>query len=164
MGEAVATKTPQTVTPKGGLIAAGLAAVLALTALFVQPWEGRKYTPYRDIVGVLTVCDGHTGPDIEQRKYTDAECDAFLKKDLEIAHKAIERCITAPLKQHEEAALTSAVFNIGPRVVCGSTLQRKANGGQPFCAELKKWVYAGGEVIRGLVRRREAEYQMCIGN
>jgi len=148
---------------KGGLVAVGVAAVLALTALFVQPWEGRRHTPYYDIVGVLTVCDGHTGKDIEQRIYSDDECDAFLKADLAIAHKAIERCITAPLKPHEEAALTSAAFNIGPRVVCGSTLQKKANSGLPFCAELKKWVYAGGKVIRGLVKRREAEYKMCIG-
>lgn len=147
-------------------VAAGLVAVLALAAAIVKPWEGKPIgnMPYRDIVGVLTVCHGHTGKDIEQRSYTDAECDAFLKKDLAIAHKAIERCITAPLKPHEEAALTSAAFNIGPRVVCGSTLQKKANSGLPFCAELKKWVYAGGKVIRGLVKRREAEYKMCIGS
>lgn len=156
-------KTPQAVSPKGPIVATVLAAILALTAVFIKPWEGRKYTPYRDIVGVLTVCDGHTGKDIVQKRYTDAECDAFLKKDLEIAHSAVAKCITIELKPYEESALTSAAFNIGPKVVCGSTLQKKANAGQPFCAELKKWVYAGGRVIRGLVNRREAEYQMCIG-
>ena len=98
---------------------------------------------------------------ISEENVKDAECDAFLKKDLAIAHKAIERCIAAPLKPHEEAALTSAVFNIGPRVVCGSTLQRKANAGQPFCAELLRWDMAGGKKVKGLTRRRQAEYKLC---
>jgi lysozyme len=30
---------------------------------------------------VLTVCDGHTGPDIiAGKRYSDAECDAMLAK------------------------------------------------------------------------------------
>lgn len=148
---------------KGGLIAVGVAAVLALTALFVQPWEGRRHTPYYDIVGVLTVCDGHTGKDIEQRIYSDAECDAFLKADLAIANSYVRKCIARPLTTNQEAALTSAAYNIGPRVVCGSTLQRKANAGQPFCAELLRWDMAGGKKVKGLTRRRQAEYKLCVG-
>lgn len=148
---------------KGGLVAVGVAAVLALTALFVQPWEGRRHTPYYDIVGVLTVCDGHTGKDIEQRIYSNAECDAFLKADLAIANSYVRKCIVRPLTTNQESALTSAAYNIGPRVVCGSTLQRKANVGQPFCAELLRWDMAGGKKIKGLTRRRQAEYNMCIG-
>lgn len=31
--------------------------------------ENIAYMPYRDIAGVLTVCVGHTGPDIEMRRY-----------------------------------------------------------------------------------------------
>lgn len=159
----MASQTPQPVSPKGPIVATALAAILALTAVFVKPWEGRKHYPYYDIVGVLTVCDGHTGKDIQQRYYSDMECDVFLNKDLTVAYQHTMRCIPGLLKDHERVALTSAAYNIGPKVVCGSTLQRKANAGLPFCAELKKWVYAGGKVIRGLVRRREAEYQMCIG-
>lgn len=34
--------------------------------------EGREYTAYRDVVGVITVCDGHTGSDIVWgKRYTD---------------------------------------------------------------------------------------------
>ena len=148
---------------KTGPIALVAALVIAATALFVQPWEGRRHTPYRDIVGVLTVCDGHTGKDIEQRIYTDAECDAFLKADLAIANAYVHKCITVPLTKNQETALTSGVYNIGPKLVCGSTLQRKANAGQPFCAELLRWDMAGGKKVKGLTRRRQAEYKLCIG-
>lgn len=146
---------------KTGAAALVAALVIAATALFVQPWEGRRHTPYYDIVGVLTVCDGHTGKDIEQRIYSDAECDAFLKADLAIANSFVRKCITVPLTQNQESALTSAAYNIGPRVVCGSTLQRKANAGQPFCAELLRWDMAGGKKVKGLTRRRQAEYKLC---
>ncbi|MBO1564165.1 glycoside hydrolase family protein, partial [Yersinia pseudotuberculosis] len=45
--------------------------------------EGREYIPYRDVAGVMTICDGHTGKDIiPGKKYSDAECDALLQKDL----------------------------------------------------------------------------------
>ncbi len=148
---------------KTGAAALVAALVIAATALFVQPWEGRRHTPYYDIVGVLTVCDGHTGKDIEQRIYSDAECDAFLKADLAIANSFVRKCITVSLTKNQETALTSAAYNIGPRVVCGSTLQRKANAGQPFCAELLRWDMAGGKKVKGLTRRRQAEYKLCIG-
>jgi lysozyme len=146
---------------KTGAAALVAALVIAATALFVQPWEGRRHTPYYDIVGVLTVCDGHTGKDIEQRIYSDAECDAFLKADLAIANSFVRKCIVAPLTKNQETSLTSAAYNIGPRVVCGSTLQRKANAGQPFCAELLRWDMAGGKKVKGLTRRRQAEYKLC---
>lgn len=151
---------------KGTALAGAItAAVLAATAVFVQPWEGRELQPYRDIVGVLTVCDGHTGRDIEAGKtYTHAECDAWLKTDLATAYQSVERCITAPLTVNQASAFTSAAYNIGPSVVCGSTLQRLANAGdvRGACDQLLRWRYAGGKVVRGLERRRAAERELCL--
>lgn len=113
---------------KGKLIAGGLAAaVLALTAPLVSKWEGVRYAPYRDSVNVLTVCYGHTGPDIVPGKaYTKQECDDLLAQDLVEANEAVNRCLPMPKLPQIEAALTSAAFNIGPSVVCGSTLQKRA--------------------------------------
>jgi lysozyme len=148
------------------LSAAGFAAlVIAAAALFISPWEGREYKPYKDVVGVLTVCDGHTGSDIEQRRYSDAECDQLLKTDIGIAYRHVDRCITGNVTQGQAVALVSATFNIGPKVVCGSTLQRKANAGDwsGACAELDRWVYAKGRKLKGLVRRRAAERAICEG-
>lgn len=140
------------------------AAVIALAALLAQPWEGRRNTPYKDIVQVWTVCDGHTG-DVEQRRYSNAECDQLLRRDLQEANDHVRRCIRVPMPVYTEAAFTTAVFNAGPKLVCGSTLQRKANAGDldGACAELSRWDYAGGRKVRGLTRRRVAERALCEG-
>ncbi|WP_405045477.1 glycoside hydrolase family protein [Pseudomonas aeruginosa] len=44
-----------------------------------------------------------------------------------------------------------------------STLLRKLNAGdvRGACAELSRWVYAGGKKLGGLVRRRAAERELC---
>ncbi|HGM8337746.1 TPA: glycoside hydrolase family protein [Pseudomonas aeruginosa] len=44
-----------------------------------------------------------------------------------------------------------------------STLLRKLNAGdvKGACAELSRWVYAGGKVYKGLVNRRKAERELC---
>ena len=147
------------------LVAGVLSLAMAMTAAFVTPWEGRRNEPYTDIAGVPTVCVGHTGSDVESRRYSDAECDELLQKDLAAANATVRRCISVPMTTGQEAALTSATFNIGPSVVCGSTLARLANSGNwaGACAQLDRWVYAGGQRVAGLVRRRTAERALCEG-
>jgi lysozyme len=74
--------------------------------------------------------------------------------------------VKAPLADHEAAAVLSWGYNVGVSAACTSTLVAKINAGAPakeWCVELKRWVYAGGKKLRGLERRREAEYTMCIG-
>jgi len=142
----------------------GSALVLALASPFVMKWEGNRNTPYRDDVGVLTVCYGHTGPDIiADKTYTLDECDALFQADLETARQHVARCLPMPKLAHVEAALISATFNLGAQVVCGSTLQRKAqaNDWPGACAELDRWKYAGVRVMRGLVLRRADERALC---
>ena len=147
-------------TGRGPALAVG--GVLTLAAALVAYWEGYRPEPYRDIVGVLTVCYGHTGG-IENRRYTKAECEAFLREDLAEANAHVRRCIGRPMPESVEAALTSATYNVGPRIVCGSRLQKKAQAGdwKGACAELSRWVYAGGQRVRGLVNRRAAERALC---
>jgi lysozyme len=143
------------------------AAVLALAAGLIGKWEGVRYTPYRDAVGVLTVCYGHTGADIDPAKrYTKDECDALLGQDMATADAAVVRCLPMPMLNQIHAALLSATFNVGPRVVCGSRLQELAlaNDWPGACAELSRWRMAGGRVMRGLELRRADERAMCLGN
>jgi len=145
-----------------GLAAAG---VLALAAAFIAPWEGYEPKPYQDIVGVWTVCYGHTG-NVEQRTYTRAECDALLQSDMGKHLNGISNCIRRPLRDHEAAAVLSLAFNVGYPTVCRSTMVRLINAGAPaaqFCRELFKWVYAGGRKVKGLERRRAAEFKLCMG-
>lgn len=144
-----------------------LAAVLIAAAAIIKPWEGVEYEPYPDPAtggAPWTVCYGHTGPDVVRgKRYTKAECEAFLDADMREANRHVRRCIGVPMLVQIEAALTSATFNIGPSVVCGSTLQRKAkaNDWPGACRQLHRWKYAAGRVMRGLVLRRADEQKFC---
>ena len=151
----------------GGLAALFAAAVITAGALYVQPWEsgGKVHTvPYVDIVGELTVCDGITGKGVVAGKtYTKAECEALLHERVAEAYSYVQKCIKNP-NFNQAVALTSAAFNLGPRVVCGSTLQRYANAGDwnRACAELTRWNRAAGQEVRGLTLRRIDEKAVCL--
>lgn len=141
------------------------AAVLALAAGLISRWEGIRYTPYRDAVGVLTVCYGSTTNVEAGRTYTKQECDDRLAADMAAADLAVKRCLPMHMLPQIEAALTSLVFNVGPRAVCGSTIQREAlaNDWPGACAAIDAWKYAGGRVFRGLELRRADERALCEG-
>lgn len=151
----------------GVKVGGGLAAVLALAGGLVLKYEGSRNEAYWDPYGkVWTICEGHTGPDVKQGLvYTDAQCEAIRNQDLAIANASLKRCLTMPMLVQIEAALTDAIYNIGPKVVCGSTLQRKAiaNDWPGACAELSRWDRAGGRVLKGLTRRRTDERGLCEG-
>ena len=142
---------------------AGVALVLALAAVMTRRWEGMRYTPYRDVTGVLTVCDGKTH-DVQDRRYSPVECEWFLRSELASADSVVRRCIPGPIPVPIEAALVDATYNLGPRVVCESTLLQRARKGdwRGVCDALLDWDHAGGRVIRGLQARREAERQLCM--
>lgn len=151
---------------KAKLAAVAAAGVIALAATIVKPWEGYEPEPYRDIVGVLTVCYGETQGVIEQRRYTEQECAAKLHSRLGQYLQALDACIDVDLRRHEWAALLSWSYNVGSAAACKSTLVRKVNAGAgpaEFCKELLRWNRAGGKVVRGLTNRRNAEYRLCMG-
>ncbi|RAP73005.1 phage lysozyme family protein [Candidatus Erwinia dacicola] len=65
------------------IIAAMGGGAIAIAAAIIPSLEGVEHKPYQDVVGVWTVCYGHTGADIIKSKtYTEAECQALLNKDL----------------------------------------------------------------------------------
>lgn len=151
---------------KGKITALAATGILAAAAVVVSKWEGKHNEVYLDPVGIPTVCYGHTGPDVKPGlRFTNSECEALLREDLLEAQRIVRRCIPGPKQPHQEAALISAAFNIGPKVVCGSTLQRKALAGDwdGACAELDRWRYAKGRVFKGLILRRADERALCEG-
>ncbi|MBY8037773.1 lysozyme [Vibrio fluvialis] len=145
------------------LVASG-ASALALAAAMVMPFEGVEYKPYRDVVGVLTVCYGHTGSDIIPGKtYTKAECKQLLNNDLKNVETQVDTLITADIPEPTRAALYSFTYNVGVGAFSRSTMLKKLNAGQitGACEELRRWVYAGGKKWKGLVTRREIEEEVC---
>lgn len=161
------TPKPPAGKPKALPIAIG-SAVLAAAMALIKPWEGYDPTPYRDIVGVWTVCYGHadtSGVPVDRAKtYTPAECKALLATDIGVAYSHVARCMPGNTPEPAQAAFTSATLNAGPKIVCGSTLQKKAKAGDfaGACRELLRWTRAGGKVVKGLVNRRNAEYKVCM--
>lgn len=149
--------------PITGAAAALIAAVIALSVGIIAPWEGRSLDPYRDIVGVWTVCYGSTNAPM--RTYTADECGAMLETEVGTYLAGVSQCIAAPVTTNQLAAITSWTYNVGIGAACGSTLIRQLNAGEPaavWCKQLLRWNRAGGREVRGLSNRRQAEYEVCI--
>lgn len=150
---------------KAKLITAIGAAAAAAVVPLVATYEGTVLRTYRDPIGIVTACTGHTGPELRMgQTFTREQCEAMLYQDLAQHADALD-CISQPLTDGQRAAFLSFAFNVGEGAFCGSTLVRKANAGDMdgACAELSRWTYAGGKQLPGLVRRRMAERAMCEG-
>ncbi|WP_311749968.1 lysozyme [Proteus penneri] len=150
---------------KVAAVASAGAVSIAITV--IGYFEGVRYEPYRDVAGILTVCYGHTGNDIIQnRLYTQLECDALLQKDFIKIQQQVDALVKVSLDNHTKASLYSFAFNVGITAFSRSTLLKKLNVGDQHgaCEEMKHWIYAGGKVWKGLINRREMESALCHGN
>jgi len=137
----------------------------ALVLPFVARWEGSVPKTYRDPVGILTACVGHTGPELRMgQTWTPAECEEMLAGDLLTAARGVQDCVTVGLSDNELTAFVSFAFNVGVEAFCSSTLVRKLNAGDHVgaCEELPRWNKARGVVLPGLTNRRRAEMSMCL--
>lgn len=144
-------------------LAASIAATLSIASLLVAKHEGLETTAYRDPIGIPTICYGHTSTAQIGQTKTIVECQELLSSDLLVAISDVESRVKAPLTVERRAALVSFVFNVGGTKFGSSTLLRKLNAGDArgACAELSRWVYAGGVKLKGLVARRDEERALC---
>ncbi|OGB26497.1 MAG: hypothetical protein A3I66_21450 [Burkholderiales bacterium RIFCSPLOWO2_02_FULL_57_36] len=136
--------------------------IAAVTISTVSLLEGRSNDPYKDIVGVWTVCDGETN--VKMRRYTNAECDGMLRTSLVKYGNGILECIAVPVSQNQHAAFTSFAYNVGVPSFCKSSLVKKLNAGdyEGACRGMMAWTYAGGKYVQGLANRREVEVRLCL--
>lgn len=139
------------------------AGATALAIPLVMLYEGTVLQSYRDPIGIVTACVGHTGPELRMgQRYTRQQCEDMLYGDL-LKHAQALDCIKQPMTDGQKAAFLSFAFNVGNKAFCDSTLARKANAGDMpgACAELSRWTRAGGRDLPGLVKRRAAERELC---
>lgn len=156
----MASKPP---SGKGRLIALVGTAAAGLMITTVGMWEGKRNDPYRDIVGVMTVCFGETR--VEMRRYSDAECEDMLANGLaDFAKPVIERNPELIGRPNQLAAATSLAYNIGSANYHRSTVAKRFSrrDWRGACDAFLLWNKAGGKVVKGLTRRREHERQICM--
>jgi len=147
---------------KGKLIAMIGAPAAALLIGTVSQWEGKRNDPYRDIVGVMTVCYGETR--VQMRRYTDAECEDMLAEGLtDFAGPVLARNPELRGHPNQWSAATSLAYNIGVPAYQRSTVARRFSEGRwrEACDAILLWNRAGGRVVKGLDSRRRAERELC---
>jgi lysozyme len=132
----------------------------------IRKYEGCKLKPYLCPAKFWTVGYGHVignGKEVpEKQLYTRGEIDELLRTDLARFEQGVRRYCPVPLTQFEFDSLVSFSFNLGLGVLQRSTLRRKLlrQDRQAAAKEILKYNKAGGQVLKGLTRRREAEYRM----
>ena len=131
----------------------------------IKQHEGLRLTAYQCNAGVWTIGYGHTKGVKEGDTCTQDQADAWLLEDVEHAESAVNsQGLT--LTQNQFDALVSFVFNVGVSAFKKSTLLKKikVNPNDPVIAnEFAKWKYAGGNVVAGLVTRRNNESNLYFG-
>ena len=160
----MATGEPRTPPKTPAIIAAAVLISAPLTASF----EGLRTKPYPDPGdGRPTVCYGETERPI--REYTPAECLALLKsRQLQDYAPKVLACVPAfkdEKRIYAFAASTDFAYNAGTKAFCNSRMARSFNlkNWKQGCEGFRNYyVRGGGKVLRGLVRRRDAEARLCL--
>lgn len=162
---------------KGRLLAsllwAGVAGPSAYVAIeLTAPSEGLYLTPYKDPVGLTTICLGHLVKKGEKVKelYTVDECAQIFAKDFKEHEMMLDKVVKVDYRSPwMKAAFTDFTLNKGIGNVSSSTLLKKLNSKDydGACQELTRWIYGrvGGvmKVLPGLVTRSTKQYQYCMG-
>lgn len=144
------------------------AAALSLSAaalVGIAVHEGYRGAAYDDGVGVQTIGFGTTTGVQPGDRITPERALVRLLADADRMQSDLRACIgPVPLYQHEWDAIVSWAYNVGTGAACKSTLVRRlrAQDYPGACAEMLRWTYAGGRELPGLVKRRQAEYQLCM--
>lgn len=136
----------------------------------IKEFEGFEADSYQDPVGIWTVGYGTTraaavGIDPKPGvSVTEPEGEYYLRLAVDKFASAILPKIKRPINQNEFSAFLSLAYNIGPGAFGRSSALKHFNAGdkQKAADSILLWNKAGGRVLRGLVRRREAEKALFL--
>ena len=127
----------------------------------IKEFEGYSDTAYKCAAGVWTCGYGTTKGITPTTRCTRAEAEQWLLRDLAPV-EAYVNTIPEVNTQGKYDALVDFAYNLGLGNLKQSTLLRKIKEGAPtgdIQEQFRRWVYAGGKVLKGLVKRREWEAQ-----
>jgi lysozyme len=127
----------------------------------IQQFEGYSPIVYEDAAGYPTIGFGHLikpGEKIEEPLLGDA-AEKLFQQDLKPKAAAVNARVSVPLFQGQFDAVLSWTYNLGEGSLKSSTMLKKINAArhEEVPGQMKRWNKAGGKVLKGLERRREAE-------
>lgn len=128
----------------------------------IKKHEGLRLSAYLCPAGVPTIGYGHTKGVKLGQVITEAEAEQFLIEDLKTSEQEIDRH-NLQLNQNQFDALVSFVFNVGAGNFRSSTLLRRVKlnpDDRDIENQFKRWAYAKGRVLPGLVKRRNDEAKL----
>ena len=131
----------------------------------IKHFEGCELEAYRCAADVVTIGYGHTKTAEEGMVIDQAEADRLLAWDIEEFEEYVRYAVEVQLNQDQFDALVSWTFNLGNGNLRSSTMLRVLNDYryEEVPAQMKRWNKAGGKVLEGLIRRREAEANLFEG-
>ena len=131
----------------------------------IKKFEGCELEAYQDAVGVWTIGYGHIKGVKEGMTITKQQAEKMLEEELVEYENYVKEAVKYQLDQCMFDALVSWTYNLGPSNLNSSTLLKVLNAGDydGVPEQIKRWNKAGGKVLQGLVRRREAEALLFEG-
>ena len=140
------------------------------TVELVKEFEGFSAKAYKCPAGIWTIGYGTTaaaGVGITPKEgmtISKNDAEGYLHAALEKFASQIEDSITAPINENEFGAFVSLAYNIGPGAFKKSSALSSFNAGDKAksAKAILLWNKAGGKVLKGLTRRREAERKLFL--
>jgi len=146
----------------------------------LEKWEGFELNVYKDSAGLPTIGVGHllTKSELSSGKIvlngssvqysgglTNQQVLDLLGQDVKPAELAVNNGVKVALNQNQFDALVSFTFNVGVGAFTDSTLLKVVNQQQydAVPTQFLRWVRSGGQVVQGLVNRRQNEISLWDG-
>ena len=139
----------------------------------VKEFEGYSATAYPDPGSgdePWTIGYGTTKyPDGTKVKKGDqcirSAAEEWLRYELEAKGDVVDSLVRVPLEQHQFDALCSFTYNVGTKAFQDSTLRKMVNAAlfSEAAQQFLRWTRASGRVLPGLVKRREEERALFMG-
>ena len=140
------------------------------TVDLVKEFEGFRANAYKCPAGIWTIGYGTTaaaGVGITPKDgmtISKNDAEAYLHAALSKFADQIAPSISVAINDNEFGAFVSLAYNIGPGAFKKSSALRLFNAGEKEAAAkaILLWNKAGGKVMKGLTRRREAERKLFL--
>ena len=130
----------------------------------IRLFESFSPVPYICPAGYPTILYGHVikPGEVFDLPLSPESGEIILLQDISIAERAISRLIRVPITQNMEDSLLSWTFNLGSGALQASTLRAVINRQEYDEApdQIRRWIYAGGRRLNGLIKRREIEARL----